>query len=162
MNAKEHANLLSIFSWVYAGIQGIFVLIFFLLVVVYGGLGIAMAFTAKNSEAAGLVVFGFFVFFFGLIFLFGLICMIANIRMGRQLRGHRRPTQRSMMVVGILNCMSWVCGGIFLMPFGIALGAYGIWFGVSDTGRAFLEGREPHPPYPALYQQGQMYPQQWQ
>lgn len=161
MNAKEHANLLSIFSWIYAGVQGIFVALFVLIVLLYGGMGIAMAFTAKHSDLGGLVVFGVMVLLFGFIAVFGLICMIANIRMGKQLRGMTPPTQRSMLFTGILNCVSWFCGGIMLMPFGIALGAYGIWFGVSEKGNAFLEGREPQPPYPALYPQGQMYPEQW-
>ena len=145
MTAKEHTNLLSIFAWIYAGVQGIFVCLYLLLVVIYGGLGIAMAFTAKQSEAAGLIMFGVFVLIFGAIAIMGILCMFSNIRLGKQLRGNTPPTQRSMIVSAILNLVSWVCGGIFLMPFGIGLGVYGIWFSQSDVGKAFLEGREYYP-----------------
>jgi hypothetical protein len=173
MTGKEHSNLLSIFAWVYAGIQGLFVCIYLLLVVLYGGLGAAMAYDAKQSDAAGLILFGVIVLIFAAIGIIGLICMISNIRLGKQLRGTRPPTQRSMIVSGILNCISWVCGGVLLMPFGIALGVYGIWFSQSDVGKAFLEGRDyqpnyafpPNPQYYPVSQSGvpqEQNPHRWQ
>lgn len=147
MTAKEHTNLLSIFAWVYAGIQSLFVCFYVLFALLYGGLGIAMAFTAKQSDVAGLIIWGVLVLIFALIAIMGIICVISNIWLGKKLRGGTPPTQRSMLVTAILNCISWVCGGIFLMPFGIGLGVYGIWFAVSDVGKAFLEGREFQPNY---------------
>jgi hypothetical protein len=147
MTAKEHTNLLSIFSWVYAGIQGLFVCLYLLLVLIYGGLGAAMAFTSKQSDAVALIMLGVFVLIFGLIAILGIICMISNIRLGKQLRGDTPPTSRTMIVSGILNLVSWVCGGILLMPFGIGLGVYGLWFSQSDVGKAFLEGRVYQPNY---------------
>jgi hypothetical protein len=156
MTAKEHTNLLSIFAWVYAGIQGLVVCLYLLVVLLYGGLGIAMAFSAKQSDAAGLIVWGVMVLIFGSIALMGIICVISNIRLGKKLRGGTPPTSRSMIVSGILNCISWICGGVFLMPFGIGLGVYGIWFSQSDIGKAYIEGREyqpnhAFPPNPQYY-----------
>lgn len=147
MTAKEHTNLLSIFAWVYAGIQGLFVCLYLLLVLVYGGLGIAMTLSAKQSDVAGLIIWGVVVLIFGLIAVMGIVCVISNIWLGKKLRSGTPPTQRSMIVTAILNFVSWICGGILLMPFGIALGIYGIWFAVSDVGKAFLEGREFQPNY---------------
>lgn len=152
MTAKEHTNLLSIFGWVYAGIQALFVCLYIILVLMYGGMGAVMAFSARQTDVAGMVMMFIMVVLFSLIAIVGLVCVIANIWMGKRLRGDALPTQRSMIVIGILNCISWICGGMCLMPFGIALGAYGIWFGVSETGRAFLEGRAlTSPPSPAYY-----------
>jgi hypothetical protein len=157
MQANEHTNLLSIFAWVYAALQGVFVVFYLLFGLLYGGIGIAMAFSAKRSDAAGLIIFGVIVALFVVICVFGLICMIANIRMGKQLRSNVPPTQRAMKVTSILNFLSWFCGGIFLMPFGIALGAYGLWFTLSDLGKAYLAGQvfSPghfYPPNPQAYQ----------
>lgn len=141
MQAKEHTNLLSIFAWIYAGFQGVFVVFFLLFALLYGGMGIAMSLTAKNSELAGLVVFAVMVILFAAISVFGLVCMIANIQMGRRLRSDTPPTQKRMIVTSILNFLSWACGGVFLMPFGIALGVYGLWFALSDLGKAYLAGQ---------------------
>ena len=157
MTAREHTNLLSIFAWVYAGIQSLFVGLYLLVILLYGGLGIAMALDSKSNDAAGLIIFGFVVLFFGLIALMGVVCVISNIWLGKRLRSNRPPTQRSMIVTAILNCVSWACGGILLMPFGIGLGVYAIWFSQSDGGKALLEGREiqpnyAFPPNPVVYQ----------
>lgn len=166
MTAKEHTNLLSIFAWVYAGIQGLVVCLYLLLVLVYGGMGIAMAFSAKQSDAAGLIIWGVLVLIFALIAIMGIICVISNIRLGKQLRSNTPPTQRSMIISAILNFISWICGGIFLMPFGIALGVYGIWFSQSDVGKAFIEGREYQPnnipPTPQYYPVNHPDRQSWQ
>lgn len=150
MTAKEHTNLLSIFAWIYAGIQALVVCVYLLFIIVYGGLGIAMAFTAKQSDAAGLIIWGVIVLIFALIALMGIICVISNVWLGKRLRSGMPPTQRSMIVTAILNCISWVCGGALLMPFGIALGAYGFWFALSDVGKAFIEGRDFQPNYAFL------------
>ncbi len=147
MTAREHTNLLSIFAWVYAAVQSIFVCIYLLLILIYGGLGIAMALDAKGNDAAGLIIFGLFVLFFGLIAILGIICVISNIWLGKRLRSSRPPTQLSMIVTAIVNCISWACGGILLMPFGIGLGVYAIWFSQWDAGKAFLQGREFQPNY---------------
>lgn len=147
MTAREHANLLSIFAWVYAGIQSLFVGLYLLIILLYGGVGIAMALDSKGDDAAGLVIFAFFVLLFGLIALLGIVCLISNIWFGKRLRSVFPPTQRSMILTAILNCVSWVCGGILLMPIGIGLGIYAIWFSQWDAGKAFLEGREFKPNY---------------
>lgn len=147
MTAREHTNLLSIFAWVYAAIQSIFVCIYLLLILIYGGLGIAMALDAKGNDTAGLIMFGFIVLLFGFVAIMGIVCVIANIRLGKRLRSERPLTPRSMIVTAILNCVSWACGGILLMPFGIGLGVYTIWFSQWDAGKAFLDGRELQPNY---------------
>ncbi len=157
MQAREHTNLLSIFAWVYAGLQGLFVLFFFLMVLLYGGIGVASAATARSSDMVGLVFIAVFALLFVAIALFGIACMVANIQMGRRLRSHNPPTQKRMIVTSVLNSVSWVCGGMFLMPFGIALAVYGLWFALSDTGKAYLEGRETAPAF-AFPGESQAYP----
>jgi hypothetical protein len=156
MQAREHTNLLSIFAWIYAGLQGLFVVFFLLLVLLYGGIGVASAATFRSSDVAGIVFIAIFAMLFVAIAIFGIACMIANIQMGRRLRSQNPPTQKRMIATSILNSISWVCGGMFLMPFGIALAVYGFWFALSETGKAYLEGNPLAPAYafpgdPQLY-----------
>lgn len=147
MRPKEHANLLSIFSWVYAGIQAVIVLLFLLYIVLFGGMGIYGFLTQKNSDLYGFIVIGILVLIFAFLMAFGFGSMIANIQLGRQLRSDTPPTQKRIVITAILNFLSFLCGGIMLLPFGTALGVYEIWFSQSDTGKAFLEGRDLAPSY---------------
>ena len=142
MRPAEHANLIGIFSWILAGIQGFVFLFFALYVVIFGGLTIAAMFGPKNQDTSGLLVLGIVVGVFALLALFGLVCLIANIWIGRRLRSADPPSQRSVVVMAILNFCSFLCGGLMIWPFGIALGVYQLWFALSIPGKAFLGPRE--------------------
>jgi hypothetical protein len=144
---SEHANLLSIFSWILAGIQGFMFLFLALYVVIFGAMTVLTFLNAKQSDPAGIAVIAGILLLVGLLALFGLICIVANIRMGKRLRGGEPPSQRSLIGTAILNMLSFLCGGIMVMPFGIALGVYSLWFALSDPGKAFLS-HYPNQPRP--------------
>ena len=71
--------------------------------------------------------------------------MIANIVIRRRIRGNNPPKPRSLVVMAILNCCSFLCGGLIVWPFGITLGVYQIWFATSDQGKAFLAAPDMSP-----------------
>lgn len=142
MKPSEHANLISIFSWVLAGIQGLVFLLFALYILIFGIAMIAAILSPENPDKSGLIVLALVVGLIGVLAAFGLVCVIANFRIGRRLRSSNLPTQRSLVVMAILNFLSLFCGGLMVWPFGIALGVYEIWFAMSDQGKAFLTGHE--------------------
>jgi hypothetical protein len=147
MKPAEHANLLAIFSWVFAGIQGM-VLLLFTVYILFMGTAAVMAFLSPSNhgDASGLIVFGIIILVILLLAVFGLLSMILNIRLGRRLRSSLPPTQRSVLFTSILNFLSFLCGGIMVWPFGIALGVYALIFAYSDKGKAFLSGLSYQPP----------------
>ena len=70
-----------------------------------------------------------------------IICsIVANFRMGLKLRRMPPPTRRSVIVSSILSLISSIFGGIFLLPFGVALCIYGVWFATNKAGRDYLAG----------------------
>ena len=140
MKGQELANLLGIFAYVFAGIQSLITLFFGLYVLIMGGLGVMVALDAKANDAGGVVMMFVFTAIFGLLFALGLASVLMNIKMGRRLRSGNPPTKRSVMITSILNCCAMLFGGIFSMPFGAAVGAYGIWFANSEVGKRYFEG----------------------
>ena len=80
--------------------------------------------------------FGFVIFEAALI----VSAVLANFRMGSHLRKGVVVSKRSVVVTSILTALSSVFGGLLLLPIGIALGAYGIWFamrGIRDGGKCY-------------------------
>lgn len=140
MTGKEHASLLGIFSYVFAGIQSMITAFFGVYVLILGGLTLMAALGGNPDDAGGIVMLVIFSAVFGLLFALGLASIVMNVRMGRRLRSGRPPTQRSVMVTSIMNCCSLLFGGMFSLPFGAAVGAYGIWFAASDAGKRFFAG----------------------
>ena len=140
MTGKDHANLLGIFAYIFAGIQFLITLFFGLYVLLMGGLGLMIALGGKAEDAGGVVMMFVFAALFGLLCAVGLASVAMNIKMGRRLRSDSPPTQRSVMITSIINCCSMFFGGIFSMPFGAAIGVYGIWFAASDVGKRFFDG----------------------
>jgi hypothetical protein len=156
MKPNEHANMLSIFAWIYAGIQGFMFLFILLYLVILGLGGVMSAVNGNEADAGGLIVVAVIFVIIGFLALVGLATIIANIRMGRRLRGGKLPTQQSIVITSILNICSFLCGGIIALPFGTALGVYGLWFALSEQGKMFLSGQtyDPvyaYPPNPQLY-----------
>ena len=140
MKGKEHANLLGIFAYVFAGFQGLITAFFGLYLLLLGGLGVMAAFDSKSGDAGGVVMMAVFTVIFGVMFGLGLTSIIMNIKMGRRLRSDDPPPPRSVMITSILNCCSLLFGGMMSLPFGAAVGAYGIWFATSDVGKRYLAG----------------------
>jgi len=141
MQKNEQANLLSIFAFIFAGIQGLAALLFGLYLIL---MLVMLVMTALEPNAAKdpavLIVPGILVLFFGLMSLYGLVNIFLNIKMGRALRGSKPPTQKRMIITSIFNICSFFCGGMLIAPFGMAIGIFGIVFAVSDKGKAFLSG----------------------
>ena len=140
MKGKEHAKLLGIFAYVFAGIQSFITMFFGLYVLLMGGLGLMAALDPRGTDAGGLVMMFVFTTIFGLLCALGIASIVLNIRMGRRLRSETAPTRRSVLITSIINCCSILFGGMFSMPFGAAVGVYGIWLATSDTGKRYFEG----------------------
>lgn len=145
MQPKEHANLLAILSWVYAGLQTLTFLILLTYLLAMGGLAVFTAAQGRTEDAFAIVFWIVIIVLLAVLSAVGLASLIANIRLGRKLRGRFPPTQRTVIVTAILNFLSFLCGGIMLLPFGTALGVYGLWFALSETGKSFLSG-QPYAP----------------
>ena len=148
MKGKEHANLLGIFAYVFAGIQGMITAFFGLYVLIMGGIAVMAAFDAKAQDAGGVVLVFVFTAIFGLLCVLGIVSIVRNIKMGRCLRSDNPPTQRSVMITSIISCCSVLFGGMLSGPFGVGVGIYGIWFATSDVGKRYFAGvPDPEPTY---------------
>ena len=167
MTGKEHANLLGIFAYVFAGIQSLITFFFGAYLVILGGLTLIAAFGGNSNDLEGVLMMLVVSTIFGIFFALGFAAMVMNIRMGRRLRGGKAVTKRTVMTASIMNCCAIVFGGMFSMPFGAAVGAYGIWFATSDVGKRFFAGEpDPAPAYinpPQAQSQAQEYnePYKW-
>ena len=155
MERNETANLLSIFSFIFAGIQGLALLFVGLYVVIMGFVLISSAVNARNAGPEAYIVPGLIAALFAVMGAIGLTNVILNIKLGRALRSSRPPSQKRVIVTSIFNICSFLCGGVFILPFGMALGIFGIVFATSDNGKAFLSGmpsgRILAPPPPIAY-----------
>ena len=137
---NQNANLLSIFSFIFAGIQGLallFIGAYAIFMVVMLGMGIAQN---PNSEIGVYIFSAFMAALFAFLAGFGAVNVWFNFKLGRMLRSSSPPSQKRVIVTSIFNFCSFLCGGVFIAPFGIALGVFGIVFANSEGGKAFLNG----------------------
>ena len=124
MTAKEHSKLLGIFFLVQGGLQ---LLCSIFLILIYGGMGIAMMSAARRPEdqtiggvflAMG-IVFGIFVL------LFAGFNLLTGWKLHKQKSGAR--------ILGIVaSCIS-----LLGFPLGTALGIYGLWFFFGEQGKNY-------------------------
>ncbi len=124
MTGKEHNKLVSIFLLVHAGLQ-IFGII--IMVLIYGGIGTAMLVNARRDEEQ--MIGGVFL---GLMFfavLVSLIFIVPQIVGGWKLLKEKS----SGRIWGIIA--SIVC--LISIPFGTAVGIYGLWFLLGEEGKRF-------------------------
>lgn len=145
MTGKDHSKLLGIFFMVQGGLQllaGVF------MVLIYGGMGIAMLSTARRSEeqAIGGIVLGVGIVFGIFVLLFAAFYLLTGWKMHKQ--------QQSARVWGIIAS----CIALLGFPLGTALGVYGLWFFFGEQGKNFYGGSggnmaNNYPPSP---------PQSWQ
>jgi hypothetical protein len=141
MQKNEQANLLSIFAFIFAGIQSFALLFVGLYAFIMLGVLVLSALDPNaRGDPATFLVPGFIVLLFGAMAIFGLTNVLLNIKMGRALRGARPPSQKRVIVTSIFSICSFFCGGVFIAPFGMALGIFGIVFAASEKGKAFLSG----------------------
>src|SRR5688572_33157856 len=117
MTGKDHANLLGIFAFVFAGIQSLITLFFGLYVLLMGGVGLMIALDGNPEDIGGIVMMFVFAAVFCVFFAMGLASVIMNIKVGRRLRSATPPSKRPVMITSIANCIA-----LHSMPFGAALG----------------------------------------
>jgi uncharacterized membrane protein HdeD (DUF308 family) len=131
MKLNTNANLLSIFSFVIGGLQLLLTLFFGIYLLLVGLVGVAAAFDPKMSnDPEGIVALVIIAAVFGVLTLFGLIGGITNLVLGFKLRKPVPAGKRLIVFSSVLNCLSFMNGGMFAM----ALGGYGLRFALSDTG----------------------------
>jgi cation transport ATPase len=122
MTGKEHNKLVSIFLLVHAGLQIFGVIIATL---IYGGLGTAMLVNARREEEQ--MIGGIFIALMFVAVLVSLLFVVPQIVGGWKMLKEKS----SARLWGIIA--SFVC--LISIPFGTAVGIYGLWF-------LFGEGRK--------------------
>jgi len=140
MERNETANLLSIFSFIFAGIQGLALLFIGLYALLMAFILVSSLMSGTSSDLEGFLVPGLIAVVFAIMGAVGLTNVLLNVKLGRALRSSRPPTQKRIVVTSIFNICSFLCGGVFILPFGVALGIFGIVFATSEKGRAYLSG----------------------
>ena len=127
MSATEHSKILGIG---FAAFAVIYLFTFLLLLVVTGGvfvaLGITMANDTGDPNQAGFGILGaiFTVIFYGVL---GLICVLPPAMASWKLF-KRKPKVRFWGIIASIVVLP-------ILPLGTALGGYGLWFMFSDAGR---------------------------
>lgn len=141
-NYKSQADTLGLLLWIYAGIQAFFALLILFIVLLYGVGGVIMIATARNaSDAAPAAAFmAVYVAIFVVLLAFGIASIVLNVKAGRQLKSASIASKNLVIASAIGNFLSFMCGGMCLAPFGIGLGIFGLWFVLSDTGKAYFSG----------------------
>ena len=139
MTAKEHNRLVGIFLMAHGGLQAV---VFVILCLVYGVMGVAMFATARGEEKfVGLVFVGMVVFMVVLGSIFVLPQVLGGYKLWKE-----KPTARTWGIIGsIVSCLSF--------PLGTAAGVYGLWFLFGEMGKQFYLGGADrpmfqHPPQP--------------
>lgn len=129
MTPKEHNRLLSIFFFVFAGIQ---IFSGFLLLTIYGIFGTAMLTAGRGGEEQmiGGVIIGVSVFVALFVALFAGIYFFTGLKMRRE----EKIGRTLGIVASILSLMSF--------PLGTALGVYGLWFLFGEAGKNFYSESE--------------------
>jgi hypothetical protein len=155
MERNETANLLGIFSFIFAGIQGLALLFVGLYVVMMAFVIVASLVGENTTDAGAYIVPGVIAAVFAVMGAIGLTNVILNIKLGRALRSTTPPSSKRVIVTSIFNICSFLCGGVFILPFGMALGIFGIVFATSENGKAYLNGTPSNriltPPQPVAY-----------
>jgi hypothetical protein len=144
MDAEKHAKALRIFSFIYSAIQ----LVFSLLVGAYVLLSIvAMLIVYNELVPAQLYIWAAIYIVLSFAALVGLVTAILNFRQAVRL-GKRDNASRALVIVtSIANIVSFLSVGIVILPVGLALGIYGVWFAFSQTGRSFLRSKGTNYPH---------------
>jgi hypothetical protein len=153
-NTQSQANTLGILLWIYAGIQSLFALLMVLIIVLYGVGGVMALIQGGADAAPGAAIMLVFVALYAVLFCIGVTSIVLNIKAGNRLKQPYPAPKNLLIASSIGNLLSFLCGGICLAPFGIALGVYGLWFTLSDTGTAYFQGGVTTPPAVGQYNFG--------
>lgn len=142
MTPKEHAKLLGLFMWIFAGLN---ILIVVAIAVVYMAFAGVIAFAISNEPhrpgsqppPPPEAIIGFM--FVGMIILLvaTLIFMLPKIVSGYGLRKGRSWAKVWTIIACVLAVLNF--------PLGTAVGVYGFWFVFGDAGKAYFDGPDFYP-----------------
>lgn len=136
MTPKEHAKLLGLLFWIYAGFN--LVVTLGMAVFWFGMMGVVMSEVSKaprrGSEANPEAFVGMMFVIMIFVIVITLIFMIPDVVAGFALRKEKSWAK----IWAIIAC----CLAVISFPFGTALGVYGFWFIFGDLGKAYFDN--PH------------------
>lgn len=157
MQPKEHANLLGIFFWIFAGLQALITLVWVLVAGFFGfaAFSIAQENRSGNGEATAFITV--IVVVFALIALVALACATLNIFAGIGLRRQKSWARSVALIASITSIISSLFMGVWAIPIGLSVGIYGLWFILSDDGKFFFNNLSPVNQNQMLLNQSQMY-----
>ena len=140
MTPREHAKLLGLFMWLFAGFQiGITALLAVFYVAIFGFIAANMGNTPQRAgEPPPEAVFGIFVVVMIFVLVITLAFMIPKLVAGYGLRKGKSWAKIWTIIACVLAVMS--------VPFGTAVGVYGLWFVFGDAGKAYFDGPDFAPP----------------
>jgi hypothetical protein len=140
MTPREHAKLLGLFMWIFAGLQiGVIALIGIFYVFIFGAVASQMGKTPRHGNDPSPEAF---LGIFAVVMIFALVItlafMVPKIVAGYGLRKGKSWAKVWTIVACVLAVMS--------VPLGTAVGVYGLWFVFGDEGKAFFDGPDFAPP----------------
>lgn len=143
MNKTNHPKLLTIFFWIFSAIQAIILLFYIVYLGFLGyfatGAGFQNGSTFAKEEAAFMTVFVVIILF---IILLGVASIISNFLAGFSLLKEKTWSKKAGIIASVFAIISFMFGGILLLPFGLALGIYGLWFFLGERGKEYYHGGE--------------------
>jgi hypothetical protein len=148
MTPKEHAKLLGLFMWIFAGLHLIIVAAIAVVYMAFAGV-IAVAIANEPHRPGSTpppppeVIIGFMFVAVIIIVAATLFFMLPKIISGYGLRKGRSWAKAWTIVACVLAVLNF--------PLGTAVGVYGFWFVFGDAGKAYFDGpdfaaREFQPP----------------
>jgi hypothetical protein len=134
MTPREHANLLGLFMWIFAGLQ---LLVAGLIGVIYLAFaGVVAAAISEAPRKAGdpppEVIIGFVFMIMIIALIVTVAFMIPKFVAGYGLRKGKSWAKIWTIIACVLAVLNF--------PLGTAVGVYGFWFVFGDEGKAFFDG----------------------
>lgn len=137
MTPKEHAKLLGLFMWIFAGLQiGIVVLLGIFYTVIFGFIATAVANEPHRPGQAPPPPPEFILGIFAVVMIIVLgsilLFTIPKIVAAYGLRKGKSWAKIWTIIACVIAVMS--------VPLGTAVGVYGLWFVFGDAGKAYFDG----------------------
>jgi hypothetical protein len=139
MTPKEHAKLLGLFMWIFAGLHIVIVAAIMVVYLAFAGV-IAVAISNEPHRPGSApppppeFIIGIMFVAVIIALVATLVFMIPKIVAGYGLRNGKSWAKIWTIIACILAVMNF--------PLGTAVGVYGLWFCFGDEGKAFFEGPE--------------------
>lgn len=135
MTAREHARLLGLFFWIFAGFQLLMTAFSGIFMFVWMGFVIPQMMQAQQRGNHPPPPPEFFFGFMAVIMIFAVIMAIIML-IPKIVAGYGLRNEKSWAKIwAIIGC----CLAVLNVPFGTALGVYGFWFIFGDQGKAYFD-----------------------